>query len=58
MRLVALCKLSHQGASVPAGGVFNEPSEHSARKLIKRGCAALTAPPKKPAKKKAKATDE
>ena len=58
MKLKALCKLSHGGASLGAGDVFDEPSEHSAAKLIARGCAAAVVPAKKAAKKKAKAADE
>ena len=58
MKLKALCKLSHQGAKLAPGDVFDEPSEYSAAKLVERGCAAPVAPAKKAAKKKAKADEE
>ena len=57
MKLKALCKLSHGGASLVPGDVFDEPSEHSAAKLIARRCAAPVAAEKKAAKKKAKAAE-
>ena len=58
MKLRALCKLSHGGAQLAPGDVFEEPSDHSAAKLVGRGCAARVAPEKKAAKKKAKASEE
>ncbi len=58
MKLKALCKLSHGGASLAPGDVFDEPSERSAAKLVARRCAAPVAAEKKAAKKKAKAAEE
>ena len=58
MKLKALCKLSHQGAKLAPGDRFDEPSEHSAAKLMARGCAAPVVAEKKAAKKKAKAVEE